>query len=197
MKFITSAALATIAALAFTNPASAQEQSQQQCAPRENLDTALYTSFGETQQFRMINADGVSLTEVFANEETGSWTTVVTNTENVSCVVAEGAFFTDADDHEMLALTPPTAPAPAQQNCGSRIGIIGALNTEYGEKEQSIMLNSDFQNAVEIFANEETGSWSVLITTGEGNSCIISEGVGFEDFNGRIPPHLPRPGIAV
>lgn len=74
------------AALAlYTNAAMAQ----QQCGPRAELADVLADRYGETAQAMGISAAG-NLVDIFANEDTGTWTIVATGPEGVSCSLADG-----------------------------------------------------------------------------------------------------------
>jgi hypothetical protein len=80
-------ALAALAAL-FAFPVMAQPN----CAPRDIVVERLAEKFGETRQSLGIGAQG-AVVEVFASDETGSWTITVTNPHGLTCLVASGQSF--------------------------------------------------------------------------------------------------------
>ncbi|MEP1765710.1 MAG: hypothetical protein ABJJ53_03495 [Sulfitobacter sp.] len=91
-KFLHLAALTAAAAtyVAFATQASAQPQ--RNCGPRENVVTRLAEGYGETRQSVGIGANN-AMVEVFASDETGSWTIIFTMPTGVSCLVASGQSF--------------------------------------------------------------------------------------------------------
>ena len=74
-------------------------------------------------------------------------------------------------------------PATAQQlTCGKRDDMVKSLYSQYREQPRAIGLAS--QTAViEVFTSK-TGSWTILLTSTDGASCIVSAGENWED----IPP---------
>lgn len=73
----------------------------------------------------------------------------------------------------MLALAPPAMAQP--QNCGPRDLLVAQLTKKYGEVPAAGGLRSASQ-MMEIWAAPETGSWTALVTTAEGISCILASG---------------------
>ena len=70
--------------------AAQQLQAQgQNCAPREAVLERLSETFGETRRGIGLAQQGVVM-EVFASDETGSWTITVTLPNGVTCLVASG-----------------------------------------------------------------------------------------------------------
>lgn len=76
-----------------------------------------------------------------------------------------------------------TLPATAQQlACGKRDDMVKSLYSQYREQPRAIGLAG--QTAViEVFTSK-TGSWTILLTSTDGASCIVSAGESWED----IPP---------
>lgn len=189
MKNLSKAAFAAVAALAIS-PIAAQAQEQQaQCGPREAVVEMLNTQFVEAQQFEMVNQDGQSVIEIYANEETGAWTTIQSDVSGQSCFVAGGGYFVDADDHELPNIEIPlsTMPMPGSP-CGPRASLTGTLEQRYGEERQAAMLAPDLQSVFEVFANETEGNWTILRTDSQGLSCMLMSGNGFNDLPGTLPP---------
>ncbi|WP_335947434.1 hypothetical protein [Salipiger bermudensis] len=70
--------------------------------------------------------------------------------------------------------------------CAPRDTVLRKLADTYGETRQSIGLNGD--NAlVEVFASDETGSWTITITSGAGLTCLIASGQSFETLAEPLP----------
>ena len=73
-------------------------------------------------------------------------------------------------------------PAQALGMCGSRTDFIKALSDKYQETGKALGIAGQV-NLVEIFASK-AGTWTILVTTPEGKSCIIAAGSSWED----LPP---------
>jgi hypothetical protein len=71
------------------------------------------------------------------------------------------------------------APAAAQSLCGAREAVIDMLGARYGETVRSIGL-AGRDRIVEVFASEETGSWTILVTNTDGVACLVASGQHYE-----------------
>lgn len=78
-------------------------------------------------------------------------------------------------------------PAAAQQNCAPRDTLMVQLAARFGETRQAIGLEPG-GNAVETFANTETGSWTILVTRPTGISCLVAAGQSFAIVSEKLPP---------
>ncbi|MDP1699751.1 MAG: hypothetical protein Q8L53_02170 [Aestuariivirga sp.] len=74
------------------------------------------------------------------------------------------------------------SPAQALGMCGSRADFIKALSDKYQETGKALGIAGQV-NLVEIFASK-AGTWTILVTTPQGKSCIIAAGSSWED----LPP---------
>ncbi len=63
--------------------------------------------------------------------------------------------------------------------CNSRNAFIEELGSVYNESAWFIGLINPF-TGVELYVNEETGSWTLFKTNIQGGSCIIDNGYTFE-----------------
>lgn len=64
-------------------------------------------------------------------------------------------------------------------NCGPREAMVARLNDGYGETRQSIGLGAN--NALmELFASQQTGTWTITVTLASGLTCLIAAGQAFE-----------------
>lgn len=76
--------------------------------------------------------------------------------------------------------------AQQQRNCGPRDIVVTRLAEGYGETRQSMGLGAN--NAViEVFASEETGSWTITVTTPNGMTCLVASGQAFEALAEALP----------
>ncbi|SLN61161.1 hypothetical protein AQS8620_02787 [Aquimixticola soesokkakensis] len=81
----------------------------------------------------------------------------------------------------LAAESPPTPPKPTTQNvakCAKRDVVLDRLGKLYGETRQSIGLGSN-NGVIETFAST-TGSWTIIVTTPAGMSCVVASGRAFE-----------------
>jgi hypothetical protein len=73
----------------------------------------------------------------------------------------------------------PAAPAGAQMVCGKRADIVRQLGEKYGETRHSMGL-AQGRGVVELYASEETGSWTILMTSPQGIACMMAAGQSFQ-----------------
>ncbi len=69
-------------------------------------------------------------------------------------------------------------PARAQANCAPRETVIERLKTGYGEGLAGGGLQSAAQ-IVEVWAAPETGTWTILMTRADGNTCVLATGTNW------------------
>ncbi|MEM8581408.1 MAG: hypothetical protein AAGA38_14460 [Pseudomonadota bacterium] len=65
------------------------------------------------------------------------------------------------------------------QPCADRDKVIDRLNNTYGETVRSMGLGAN-NGMMEVYASEETGSWSITMTMPDGKTCLIASGQAFE-----------------
>lgn len=89
----------------------------------------------------------------------------------------------------MLGLTTLLASPVAAQtaaNCAPRDVVVDRLAQRYGETRQSMGLGAN--NAViEVFASDETGSWTITVTSANGITCLVASGQAFEALAENLP----------
>lgn len=80
------------------------------------------------------------------------------------------------------------APAMAAgRNCAPRDTVVDRLAEGYGETRRSIGLGAN--NAVmEVFASDETGTWTITVTLPNGMTCLVASGQAFETMAEGLPP---------
>jgi hypothetical protein len=88
-----------------------------------------------------------------------------------------------------LLLTSQNANAQQQQACADRQMVVERLQSRYGEVRQSIGLGQN-NSVVEMFASTTTGTWTIVVTTAGGVSCLVASGESWE----RLAEQLPAPG---
>ncbi|WP_299726356.1 hypothetical protein [uncultured Tateyamaria sp.] len=83
-------------------------------------------------------------------------------------------------------VTTTLAAAQQNRNCGPRDLVVNRLAEGYGETRQSMGLGAN--NAViEVFASEESGSWTITVTSPNGMTCLIASGQAFEELAEALP----------
>ena len=80
------------------------------------------------------------------------------------------------------------APAPAG-NCAPRDAVVKKLAESYGETRRAIGLGASGA-VMELFASDETGTWTITATTPRGLTCLMASGQAFE----LLAETLPKPG---
>lgn len=64
-------------------------------------------------------------------------------------------------------------------NCTKRVEMVKKLNERFGENLQSTGLTPGGQ-ALEIFAHPETGTWTILLSSSNGTSCMMASGHAYQ-----------------
>jgi hypothetical protein len=86
----------------------------------------------------------------------------------------------------VLMLAAGSVSAQSAQ-CGDRARIVERLADGYGETRQSIGLGTNNQ-VVEVFASEETGTWTITVTRPDGKTCLVASGQAFEHVTENLRP---------
>lgn len=71
--------------------------------------------------------------------------------------------------------------------CGSRDALIAKLGEKYGEVRRGGGLTGTTA-IFEIWASDQTGTWTILKTTPDGLSCVMAVGDGWQDEVGKAKP---------
>jgi hypothetical protein len=85
----------------------------------------------------------------------------------------------------MVGIVLPAIPANAKMLCGKRTDIVRQLDEKYGETRRSMGL-SEGKGVVELYASDETGSWTILLTTPQGTACMMASGEAFQNIQQHI-----------
>jgi len=84
------------------------------------------------------------------------------------------------------ALPAPSAEAGAAMRCGERRAVIEHLASRFGETRRSLGFQQG-RGLIEIFANPVSGSWTILLTTPGGTSCLVAAGEAWRALDGAGP----------
>lgn len=79
-----------------------------------------------------------------------------------------------------LALLSTCAAAQSPQHCAPRAHVLERLMGKYGEAPVALGLAGDNSSVMELFASEETGTWTVSVTLSNGLTRLIATGQNFE-----------------
>lgn len=63
--------------------------------------------------------------------------------------------------------------------CAARQQVIDRLATSYGETVQSLGLGAN-NGIVEVYASQETGTWTITVTLPNGMTCLVASGQAYE-----------------
>ena len=75
----------------------------------------------------------------------------------------------------LAAVTLSTTAQAQGRTCGDRTAIIERLETGFGESRTGAGLSTQ-NGIVEVFASEETGTWTIILTLPTGQSCLVAAG---------------------
>jgi hypothetical protein len=89
------------------------------------------------------------------------------------------AIITLAASLPLMAQTPPP--------CAPRAVVLAKLAEAYGETRQAVGLAAN-GTVLEVFANAGEGSWTITVTTPQGQTCLVATGQGYEAIAEALPP---------
>jgi hypothetical protein len=78
----------------------------------------------------------------------------------------------------VLALTAQHAFSQGRTNCAPRETALQQLSRKWGETRRSVMLANG--RVFEVYAADESGTWTILATMPDGLSCVVASGVAYE-----------------
>lgn len=71
-------------------------------------------------------------------------------------------------------------PMMPQSVCGTRAEVTTKLEATFGELQKGAGMVSD-RRVMELWQSRETGSWTLLMTQTDGQTCIIAAGKHWRD----------------
>jgi hypothetical protein len=80
-----------------------------------------------------------------------------------------------------------THAAFAAPQCGPRDAVMAALADKYRETRRAMGLAAN-QAVIEVFASDDSGSWTITATLPEGQTCLVASGHGYETMTDALPP---------
>ena len=79
-----------------------------------------------------------------------------------------------------LALMVAAPAAMAQQYCAERHVVVDRLKTGYGESYAGGGLRNE-TSVFEVWFSEEDGTWTILMTLANGQSCVMASGTNWRE----------------
>lgn len=86
----------------------------------------------------------------------------------------------------VILLTQNAAAQTTARQCGPRDQVVERLNQKYGETRRSIGL-AGAGAVMEVYASDDTGSWTITVTLPDGRMCLVAAGHGFEPVDDPLP----------
>ncbi|MBL4915647.1 hypothetical protein [Szabonella alba] len=76
--------------------------------------------------------------------------------------------------------------AGAAPRCAPRAVVLEQLADRYGENRRSVGIAAN-NMVMELFVNSDSQSWTITITTPQGQTCLLASGSGFEALTDPLP----------
>jgi len=76
----------------------------------------------------------------------------------------------------MIMTTSAATAAPSR--CASHTAVVERLADIYGERRQAMGVASG-NTVIEVYASDESGSWSITMTQPGGPTCLVAAGQSF------------------
>ena len=73
----------------------------------------------------------------------------------------------------------PTTAASAEEACDERADVLGHLARKYQEAPVAMGVTST-GGLVEVLATGDGSTWTIIVTTPQGVSCLVAEGEGLQ-----------------
>jgi hypothetical protein len=86
----------------------------------------------------------------------------------------------------LLLPSPALAQATGPSICGARAQIVAQLEDRLGESVRSVGLVAP-NRIVEVYASDETGTWTIAVTMANGRTCLMAAGQYFEAYAPELP----------
>jgi hypothetical protein len=78
-----------------------------------------------------------------------------------------------------LAIATPIANAEGRQACADHTLVVQRLADKYGETLKSMGLHQN-DGLIEVYASDDTGTWTILMTKPDGQACLLAAGQMWE-----------------
>ena len=85
-----------------------------------------------------------------------------------------------------MLLATHTAQAQTANTCGDHATIVARLASQFGERRMGMGLAGS-SSVLEIFASDETGTWSITVTSAGGPTCLVAAGQSYQTMDDPLP----------
>ncbi|WP_170467117.1 hypothetical protein [Ruegeria arenilitoris] len=75
------------------------------------------------------------------------------------------------------------------RTCAPRDEVIKRLTETYGETRQGIGIARQ-GTVMELFASDQSGSWTITVTLPDGITCLVVSGQAYETMAEALPPNV-------
>jgi hypothetical protein len=79
----------------------------------------------------------------------------------------------------------------ANPQCAPREMVVQTLAARYGETRRSLGLAGPTR-VMEVFASDDTGTWTITLTMPDGVTCMVASGEGYQTID-EVPPARGTP----
>lgn len=81
----------------------------------------------------------------------------------------------------LVFLVPLAEAQTARRICADRDQIVGTLTGYFGETARSWGMGPSGR-IIEVFASEETGTWTIIVSAPDGTTCLVASGNAWQDL---------------
>ena len=85
------------------------------------------------------------------------------------------------------ALILATQHAFAGANCAERSVVLAELAGKYQETARAMGM-AGTTAVMEMFASDDSGTWTLTVTTPDGTTCLVASGNGYQALAEDLPP---------
>ena len=85
-----------------------------------------------------------------------------------------------------ILMATSTAAYARNPNCAPFAAMDKKLQEDYGEQVRSVGITHSGKSVLMQYANEETGSWTIVIRTTNGLGCMMSTGTGWQALEAEV-----------
>lgn len=85
-----------------------------------------------------------------------------------------------------LILVAQSVQAQQAPQCGPRAAVLAQLAEKYGESRRSVGVAAN-NMVMEMFASEQSQSWTITVTSPQGQTCLVASGTGYEAISEPLP----------
>lgn len=84
----------------------------------------------------------------------------------------------------------PASDAAAEIRCAAHELVSDALAQQYGEVRKGLGLQGE-TSLLELWASDDTGTWTILLTRPDGTTCILASGIHWQRIESAALPGDP------